>query len=128
MTKYWYTKETSMKFNDAVSKLKSTLSEEWFWVLTQIDIKSTIKEKLWEDLDDYIILWACNPKIAYEALQKEKEIWLLLPCNVIIYNNNWKIFISSILPTVAMDSINDKKILEISKIAEDKLIRAIDNV
>lgn len=128
MKEYWYTKETSLKFEDAINKLKSTLLDEWFWVLTEIDIKSTIKEKIGEDLDNYIIIWACNPKIAYEALQNELEIWLILPCNVIIYESNWKVFISSILPTVAMDSIDNKKILEISKIAETKLKKAIDNV
>lgn len=128
MKKYWYKKEVDMTFDDALDKVNFALLEEWFWVLTQIDIKSKIKEKLWKEFDDYIVLWACNPKLAYEALQKELEIWLLLPCNVIVYKNNWKVFVSSIVPTVAMESVDNKKVLEIAKIAEEKLKRVIDNV
>jgi uncharacterized protein (DUF302 family) len=97
MKKYWYKKEVDMTFDDALDKVNFALLEEWFWVLTQIDIKSKIKEKLWKEFDDYIVLWACNPKLAYEALQKELEIWLLLPCNVIVYKNNWVVFVSSIV-------------------------------
>jgi len=128
MKKYWYTKEVDMTFDEALDKVNFALLEEWFWVLTQIDIKSKIKEKLWKEFDDYIVLWACNPKLAYEALQNELEIWLLLPCNVIIYKNNWRVFISSIVPTVAMESVNNPKALDVAKIAEDKLKRVIDGV
>ncbi len=128
MKKYWYTKEVDMTFDEALDKVNFALLEEWFWVLTQIDIKSKIKEKLWKDFDDYIILWACNPKLAYEALQNELEIWLLLPCNVIIYKNNWKVFISSLMPTVAMEAVNNEKALNVAKIAEEKLKRAINGV
>ena len=128
MKNYWYTREVDMTFNEATDKVIFTLKEEWFWILSQIDIKSKIKEKLWENFDDYIVLWVCNPKLAYEALQNELEIGLLLPCNIIVYANKWKVFVSTILPTVAMEVVNNQKVLEVAIIAEEKLKRAIDNV
>lgn len=128
MTKYWYTREVNLTFDTALDKVELALWEEWFGILSRIDIKSKIKEKLWKDFDDYIVLWACNPKLAYEAIQNELEIWLLLPCNIIIYNNKWKIYVSTIVPTVAMDIVNNQKVLEVARIAEEKLKRAIDSV
>lgn len=128
MTKYWYTREVNLTFDTALDKVELALWEEWFGILSRIDIKSKIKEKLWKDFDDYIVLWACNPKLAYEAIQNELEIWLLLPCNIIIYNKKWKIYVSTIVPTVAMDIVNNQKVLEVARIAEEKLKRAIDSV
>ena len=128
MTKYWYTREVNLTFDTALDKVELALWKEWFGILSRIDIKSKIKEKLWKDFDDYIVLWACNPKLAYEAIQNELEIWLLLPCNIIIYNNKWKIYVSTIVPTVAMDIVNNQKVLEVARIAEEKLKRAIDSV
>ena len=82
---YGYSKETNLDFNEAVEKTKEELKTEGFGVLTEIDVKKTLKAKLDVDYDDYVILGACNPGFAYKALQAEKEIGLLLPCNVIIY-------------------------------------------
>ena len=128
MKKYWYTREVNLTFDSALDKVEFALLEEWFWILSRIDIKSKIKEKLWKDFDDYIVLWACNPKLAYEALQNELEIGLLLPCNVIVYKKDARIYVSCIVPTVAMWTVENIEVLEIAKIAEEKLKRAIDNI
>ncbi len=128
MKKYWYTREVNLTFDSALDKVEFALLEEWFWILSRIDIKSKIKEKLWKDFDDYIVLWACNPKLAYEALQNELEIGLLLPCNVIVYKKDSRIYVSCIVPTVAMWTVENIEVLEIAKIAEEKLKRAIDNI
>lgn len=128
MKKYSYTKEVNLTFDIAIDTLESELLKEWFWVLSRIDIKSKINEKLWKYFDDYMVLGACNPELAYQTLQNEIEIWLLLPCNVIVYKKNWKIFISTILPTTAMEIVNNHNIYNIVTIAEEKLKRAIDAV
>jgi len=84
---YGYRKEVDMEFESAVAKTKEELKKEGFGILTQIDVKATMKEKIGVDFDDYMILGACNPPFAHKAILAEKEIGLLMPCNVIVYRN-----------------------------------------
>lgn len=88
MSNYSFCKKVDLDFNEAIEKLKAELKEEGFGVLTEIDVKKTVREKLDKDFNRYQILGACNPKFAFKALQKETEIGLLLPCNVIVYEND----------------------------------------
>ncbi len=125
---YGINKQLNYSFADAVVKTKAALSEEDFGVLTEIDVKATLKKKLDADWDNYVILGACNPPFAFQALQAEKEIGLLLPCNVIVYENDGKVFISAIRPTVAMGMIENPVLADIAKKVEEKLIRVIDNL
>ena len=124
---YGYKKTVNLRFNDAVEKVTQELQKEGFGVLTKIDVKATIKKKFNIDYDNYVILGACNPPFAYKALETEKEIGLLLPCNVIIYEEKGKVNVSSILPTVAMNMIENLKLKEIANEVEEKLKRVIDN-
>lgn len=126
--KYGYKKQLNIKFEDAVAKAVAELAKEGFGVLTQIDVKATLKSKLGVDFDQYLILGACNPKFSYQALQTEKEIGLLLPCNVIIYQNGNAVFASSILPTAAMKKIINPALQKIAIQVEQKLKRVIDNI
>lgn len=97
-------------------------------MLTEIDVKSTLKKKIDVDFEDYIILGACNPVFAHKALLAEKEIGLLLPCNVIVYKDNDKVFVSSIVPSVAMSMVDNDALPEIASQVEDKLKRVIENL
>lgn len=125
---YGYKKKTNMSFNQAVEKVKEELKNEGFGVLTEIDVKATLKKKIDVEFEDYIILGACNPPFAYKALQAEKDIGLLLPCNVIVYSDKGKTFVSAILPTVAMGMINNPKLKETALIVEQKIIAVIDKM
>jgi uncharacterized protein (DUF302 family) len=125
---YGYKKQTPLSFVDAVEKIKSELVREDFGILTEIDVRATLKKKLGIDYDNYIILGACNPHFAYQALQNEKEIGLLLPCNVIVYEDNGFVFVSTILPTVAMGMVANTSLSNITKEVEGKLKVAIDRV
>ena len=125
---YGYKRKTSLSFTEAVEKTKTELAKEGFGILTEIDVKATLKKKLNVDHEDYLILGACNPPFALEALQAEKEIGLLLPCNVIVYGESGVVFVSAILPTVAMGMVENPSLADIGKTAEEKLKRAIDNV
>lgn len=125
---YGYKKETSLLFEKVVEKTREELQKEGFGVLTEIDVKATIKKKLDIDFDNYIILGACNPPFAYKALQAEKEIGLMLPCNVIVYSNDGKTIVSAILPTEAMKSIGNSSLDEIAKIIEQKLKKVVDSI
>ena len=125
---YGYKKEVNFIFTQAVKKTKSELSQEGFGTLFEIDVKETFNKKLGKDYDNYTILGACNPPFAYEALAAEKEIGLLLPCNVIVFEEGDRVFVSAVLPTAAMSVVENKILMEIAKKIEEKLKRAIDNV
>ena len=125
---YNYKKQINFPFEEAVAKVKDKLKEDSFGVLTEIDVKATLKKKLGVDYGNYIILGACNPPFAYKALQAEKDIGLMLPCNVIVYEHDSKVFVSTILPAVAMGMIENEELKKIAVQVEDKLKRVIDNV
>src|SRR3990172_4862651 len=99
---YNYKKPVTLSYADAVTKVKDELKKEGFGVLTEIDVKQTLKTKLNVDFDDYIILGAYNPQLAYQALTAERDIGVLLPCNVIVYVQGGKTFISAVLPTMQL--------------------------
>jgi uncharacterized protein (DUF302 family) len=123
---YGYKKEVDLTFENAVIKTKEELAKEGFGVLTEIDVKATLKKKLNVDYDNYIILGACNPPFAYNALKVEKEIGLLLPCNVIVFEDNGKVYVSAILPSVAMAMVNNSNLNEIAIEVEEKLKRVVN--
>lgn len=125
---YGFKKEVTLSFDEAVARVTETLVTGGFGVLTTIDVKATMKQKLDVDFDNYIILGACNPSFAHKALQAEKDIGLLLPCNVIVYEHEGKVYISAILPTVAMNVVENDTLATIAKEVEQKLISAIDAV
>ena len=123
---YSIKKQVDCSFAEAVAKIKVLLAEEGFGVLTEIDVKTTLKKKLNVDYENYIILGVCNPGLAYQALQVEKEIGLFLPCNVIVYEDAGNVFVSAIMPTIAMAMIKNKRLMKIAKQAEEKLKKVIE--
>jgi uncharacterized protein (DUF302 family) len=124
--KYGYKKQLNTTFSEAVEKTRAALAKEGFGILTEIDVKATLKKKLDVDYDNYVILGACNPPFAYQALQAEKDIGLLLPCNVIVYDDDGKTYASTILPTVAMSMVDNSKLVPIAKTVEKKLKNVIN--
>jgi uncharacterized protein (DUF302 family) len=125
---YGYKKETKLTFQAAVDKVKGELQKEGFGVLTEIDVKAILKKKLDVDFDKYIILGACNPPNAFNALRTEQDIGLMLPCNVIVYEKEGKTTVSAVKPTVAMGMIDNEKLKDIAVEIEAKLKKAVDNI
>jgi|SRR3989338_8061049 len=125
---YGYKKQVNMSYDEAINKAKEELKKEGFGVLTEIDVKAKLKEKLDVDFDKYIILGACSPAFAHKALLAERDIGLLMPCNVIVYEDKNKVFVSTILPTQAMSMIDNKTLKRIAETVEEKLKKVIENI
>ena len=125
---YGHKRQVKLTYEDAVQRVREELQKEGFGVLTEINVKETLKKKINVDFDKYVILGACNPPFAYQALQAERDIGLLLPCNVIVYEQDGKTYVAATLPTVTMGSVNNAKLAPVAKQVEDKLKKAIDSV
>ena len=82
--KYFDRVQLELPYAEAVSRVREALAEQGFGVITEIDVRATLQNKLGEDIEDYVILGACNPALAHRALQADRSIGLLLPCNVVV--------------------------------------------
>jgi len=118
---YGHSKKVKISYDEAIIKIKESLKKEGFGVITEIDVRDNLKQKLNVDYENYIILGACNPSLAYKALQCEKEIGLLLPCNVIVYSTNGETVISLINPIEAMKVVDNPKLKDIAILVDKKL-------
>lgn len=125
---YGIRREIGLPFQDALSRTREALKNEGFGVLTEIDMKAKLKEKLDKDFREYVILGACNPGFAYEALEHDIEIGLLLPCNVIVFEGDDGTVVSAIDPEKAMSIAGDPAIEPIAEQVGAKLRRAIDSI
>ena len=129
MSDFGIKRELDISYEEAIVKIKANLKEEGFGVLTEIDVKETLKKKIDVDFKKYIILGACSPKFAFKALTAEPEIGLLLPCNVIVYeNDNGKTVVSAFDPITGMNIINKPEIKEVAEAVSEKLTRAVNSL
>ena len=121
--KYFYAIKMGTTFEESKQRTVEALKEEGFGVLTEIDVKKILKEKLNVEFYHYQILGACNPQMAYEALQVEDKIGILLPCNVILQQKDpdGLVEVSIIDPIKTMDVVGNESLMEIAKLAEKKL-------
>lgn len=127
--KYYINKKINSEFENAIEKVTEALKTEGFGVLSEINIQDKLKEKLNVDFRKYRILGACNPSFAYKALQKEDEIGLMLPCNVIVQDlGNNEIEIAAIDPAASMMAVEKQDITGIAGEIKEKLIRVIDSL
>jgi uncharacterized protein (DUF302 family) len=126
--KYCYKREVNLPYETAVQKVTAELKKEGFGVPSQINVRALLKEKLNVDFDNYVILGACNPPFAYQALQAEPDIGLMMPCNVIVYEKAGKTYVAGILPTLSMSMVCNEKLRDIAERVESKLKKAIDSV
>ncbi len=127
-TNYSYGKKINATFADALERVKEELKKEGFGILANIDVKATLKGKLDVNIQDYVILGACNPPNAYKSLQAETEIGLMLPCNVIVYRKDNNVFVAAVRPTVAMGMIKNEPLMEVARNIESKLKKVIDSL
>jgi len=112
-------------YDQAVERTREALKTEGFGVLAEIDVKATLKKKLDADFRQYVILGACNPPLAYEAFQAELEIGLLLPCNVIVYEEDQGCVVSVMDPDLMSKMVDNPAIISVAGQARTKLARVI---
>jgi uncharacterized protein (DUF302 family) len=125
-TTYGFSKRLSVPFDQAVEKATAALKQEGFGVLTEIDVKSTLKKKLDVDFRRYVILGACNPPFAHKALSAELEIGLLLPCNVIVYETEeGGSVVSAQNPMAAFRLVDNPALQDVADQVTEKLQRAV---
>ncbi len=126
---YYFNKMLDMSFEDAIEKVTDELKKEGFGVLTEIDVKTTLKEKLNVDFRNYRILGACNPPFAHKALLNEDKIGVMLPCNVIIQEiSEGKIEVAAIDPIASMQAVENPSLKEVAEEVKNKLQKVIDNL
>ena len=127
-TGYGYMRTVALPFADAVLRAEAALKAEGFGVLCQIDIQAKLKEKLGVDFPRYVILGACNPPLAHHALREEIDLGLLLPCNVIVYEEGNRVRVGAV-DAVKMLSVVGKPSMEpLAQQVNEKLRRAIDHI
>jgi uncharacterized protein (DUF302 family) len=100
---------------EAIERTRKALADQGFGVLTEIDVKKTMKAKLGADVEDYVILGACNPKMAHEAMKLEPRIGAMLPCNVIIRATPGGAEVSAIDPVASMAAVDNPKLKEVAE-------------
>ena len=128
-TRYSFSKIVSMSYEEAIKHVTEEMKKEGFGVLTTIDVRETLKTKIGVDFKPYTILGACNPHHAYEALQKEPELALMLPCNIIVYvNDEGETVVAAIDPVASMQAIENPELGETAMEVQGKLRRVIDNL
>jgi uncharacterized protein (DUF302 family) len=126
-TRYGLRVKTSLPFDEALAKTTAALKDEGFGVITSIDMKETLKAKLGRDFRKYTILGACNPPLVSKALDAELEVGLLLPCNVVVYEEaSGGSVVSAMAPISALGLVGDNTSLqEVAKDADARLRRAL---
>ncbi|HKJ68473.1 MAG TPA: DUF302 domain-containing protein [bacterium] len=127
---YGYSKTVDLSYEKALERIEEELKERGFGVLTEIDVRATMKKKLDLEMNDYKILGACNPPFAHQALEQEQEIGLLLPCNVIVYvNDEGKTIISAVNAEVMLSIVgDDPELQQIASEVSSRLRDAVDAV
>jgi uncharacterized protein (DUF302 family) len=125
---YGFSKTVDLSFEDTIDKVTEELKKEGFGVLTTIDVKDTLKNKIDVDFRKYTILGACNPPFAHKALLAEEEIGLLHPCNVIVYDKEGKSVVSFFDPSLMSKVVENEALNPIAEAVREKLQRVFDSV
>ncbi|MBI3195134.1 MAG: DUF302 domain-containing protein [Ignavibacteriae bacterium] len=125
---YGISKTTTLTYEQAIEKVTEELKKEGFGVLTTIDVKETLKKKIDVDFKKYVILGACNPSFAFQTLQAEEQIGLLLPCNVIVYEKGNETVIAAFDPMTMGQIIDNPKIEPVAMEVRARLERVIASI
>ncbi len=126
---YYFSKILDIDYEDAIQKVTKELQNEGFGILTEIDVRETLKKKINVDFKNYKILGACNPPFAYKALSAEDKIGVMLPCNVIVIEvSKGKTEVSAVDPLASMQAIENPDLRDVAEEVQAKLKKVIDRL
>lgn len=120
---------TAADFDAIVARTRTALADQGFGVLTEIDVKATMKKKIDEDMDNYLILGACNPKLAFGAIGVEPKVGAMLPCNVIVRSTaDGEVEVSAVDPQASMTGIDNDKLAKVAGEVKGMLETVVANI
>lgn len=122
---YGFGTTLDLPFTDAIARVTAALKAEGFGVLSTIDIQKTLHDKIGVDFEPYVILGACNPQLAYQALQAEHELGLLLPCNVIVHEHDGTVAVGIVDPAQMLGVVDNPALAPVAAEATERLRRVI---
>ena len=125
---YGYVARVDLPFEDAVAQMEAGLKNEGFGVLCKIDIQAKLKEKLGVEFPRYIILGACNPPLAYQALQEEINLGLLLPCNAVVYERNGQVYVGVVDADKMLSVVGNPGMEPMARDVNRKLRSVVNNI
>lgn len=126
---YYFSKILPLAFEQAVKRTTEALKEGGFGIITEIDVKDTLKKKINVDFRNYRILGACNPALAYEALQIEDKVGTMLPCNVVVQEiDGGKTEVAAIDPVASMQAIDNQRLKQAAEQVRAKLKKVIESL
>jgi len=123
--KYYDSVRVSTSFEESVARTRELLANEGFGVITEIDVRETMKKKLGVDFRNYMILGACNPTLAHKALESEDKVGVLLPCNVVVQETESGVEVAAMDPVAAMGAIGNKSLEGVAAEVKEKLGRVV---
>jgi uncharacterized protein (DUF302 family) len=119
--------ESTAGYAETIERVKAALKEQGFGVLTEIDVKATLKAKIGEDVAPYIILGACNPPLAHRAIAANPEVGMLLPCNVVVRETpGGGVVVEAMDPVAAMGIVQDEAVKAVAQEARDRIAKALE--
>ncbi len=126
---YYFSKTTEGDFQSTVDKVIAELKESGFGIITRIDMRETFQQKIGKEIRPYLILGACNPNYAFEALQKENKVGTMLPCNVIVQElEDGQVEVAAIDPVSSMSAIDNPELLTLAGQVADMLKEVVDQL
>lgn len=128
VTGYTASRTVGLSFGEAVERAREELAADGFGVLCEIDVQATLKKKLGADREPYVILGACNPKLAHAALQAEPELGTLLPCNVVVYREDGETHVAAIDAERMLSIVGNEALAETATEVKRRLAAVVDRV
>ena len=125
---YAVTAEIALGFDEIVARTRTELEAEGFGVLTEIDVQTTMKQKLGVEMEPYLILGACNPTFAHQALELEPELGVLLPCNVVVYQRGERTFVSAVDAERMLSIVDNDELAPVAAEVRSRLARVVERV
>jgi uncharacterized protein (DUF302 family) len=125
---YGITIRTPIPFTEAVARVREALKAQGFGVLTEIDVQATLRDKLGQDMEDYLILGACNPPLAHRAIDADRKIGLLLPCNVVVRTAGDQTLIEALNPQIMVQVAGQPSLKSVADEATSRIRAALDSL